>query len=107
MTHSSLENLTDHEKVISEYAQTCIKDNLRANVIYDDVSRIVEIHAIGISNAGNACMRVYEIDSEQWRMMMLSKTVIVVTGTPSEAPRPGYKPDDKGMAVIFKQIGGE
>lgn len=79
---------------------------------YDGYSRVVEVHAVGISTAGNACMRVFQVrggsvsnEPVGWKMMVLDKAFTMhLTEEVSQAPRPGYAKNDRGMETIFWQV---
>jgi hypothetical protein len=78
---------------------------------YDGFTRLVEVHAVGVSTAGNDCMRVFQVEGgsvsgerQGWKMMTFDKTfAAIVSSVPSQAPRPGYAPDDRGMSTIYGQ----
>lgn len=79
---------------------------------YDGFVRVVEVHAVGISTAGNPCMRVYQVrggsvsnEPVGWKMMTLDKSFTMhVIEEASQAPRPGYAKNDRGMSKIYAQL---
>jgi hypothetical protein len=79
---------------------------------YDGYTRVVEVHAVGTSTAGNPVMRVWQVrggsvsnEPVGWKLMRLDEARSVqVLDEKSAAPRPGYKPGDKGMTSILRQI---
>src|SRR5690242_8609156 len=79
---------------------------------YDGYIRIVEVHAVGISTAGNDCMRVYQVrggsvsnEPVGWKMMLLDKSYTMhLTEEVAQCPRPGYAKNDRGMSVIHAQL---
>jgi hypothetical protein len=78
---------------------------------YDSYNRIVEVHAVGDSAEGNGLMRVWQVDggsnSERsgWKLLRLDEiTGYSLTDIASQAPRPGYRRDDRAMAVIHCQL---
>ncbi len=79
---------------------------------YDGYSRIVEVHAVGISTAGNPCMRVYQtrggsVSNEPigWKMMTIDKSFAMeVIAERAQTPRQGYRRGDRGMSRIISQI---
>ena len=79
---------------------------------YDGYNRVVEVHAVGTSTAGNPCMRVYQVSGGSvsgepvgWKMMTLDKSFTMqLTDKPSQAPRDGYARNDRGMTEIFAQV---
>lgn len=79
---------------------------------YDGFNRVVEVHAVGISTAGNPCMRVYQVRGGSvsnepigWKMMTLDKSFSAhLTEEVSHAPRQGYAKNDRHMSVIYAQL---
>ena len=97
------------------YADTACDALRRGRVLdlrYDGFSRSVEVHAVGVSTAGNTVMRVYQIrggcvhnEPVGWKLMRTDEAVSAhVTDEPSLAPRPGYKRGDKAMVRIITQL---
>ena len=84
----------------------------RLQLQYDGFNRVVEVHAVGISTAGNPCMRVYQVRGGSvsnepigWKMMTLDKSFTMhVIEEVSQAPRTGYAKNDRGMSKIFAQL---
>lgn len=89
-----------------------LESGVRLRLQYDGYSRIVEVHAVGVSTAGNTCMRVFQtaggsVSGERfgWKMMVLDKAFTMhMTEEVSEAPRQGYAKNDRGMSEIFAQL---
>lgn len=79
---------------------------------YDGHERIVEPHAAGYSRAGNAVMRVYQVDGGSksgegigWKMLRLDEIFsFTILPEDSSAPRPGYKRGDRGMDRVEEEI---
>ena len=78
---------------------------------YDGYSRIVEVHAVGTSTAGNPVMRAWQVHSTkpgfkpEFRLFRLDKTwAYAISNTDSQAPRTGYKRGDPAISVIRCQI---
>jgi hypothetical protein len=79
---------------------------------YDGFTRVVEVHAVGTSTAGNPVMRVWQVrggsvhnEPVGWKLMRLDEANgVTILNEASAAPRPGYKPGDKGMTSILCQI---
>jgi hypothetical protein len=79
---------------------------------YDGFARVVEVHAVGTSTAGNPVMRVWQVrggsvhnEPVGWKLMRLDEArSVVITKERSQAPRAGYKPGDKGMTTIRCQL---
>jgi hypothetical protein len=83
----------------------------RLVITYDGHTRVVEVHAVGTSTAGNPVMRAFQVSSTkpggngQWRLFRLDKTwQFTVSDERSEAPRRGYKRGDSDIAFIRCQI---
>lgn len=89
-----------------------LAEGKRLTLNYDSHSRIVEVHAVGTSTAGNPIMRVWQTSGgsnkggiPDWRLMRLDRaSEISITDEVSEAPRDGYKSGDKAMAFINCEI---
>ncbi|MCW6531184.1 hypothetical protein NED98_13105 [Sphingomonas sp. MMSM20] len=89
-----------------------LQSGVRLRLQYNGFHRIVEVHAVGISTAGNHCMRVFQtaggsVSGEPvgWKMMVLDKAFTMhMTEEVSQAPRQGYAKNDRGMIEIFAQL---
>ena len=98
--------------MIHDLPVTAVKTGNRLELRYDGFARVVEVHAVGISTAGNPCMRVFQVrggsvsnEPVGWRMMTLDKSFSLhLTNEVSSAPRKGYARDDRGMRQVFAQI---
>jgi hypothetical protein len=79
---------------------------------YDGYTREVEVHAVGYSEAGNAIMRVWQLrggsqsgDRTGWKLLRLDETAgYGITDEKSQAPRGGYRRQDRAMASISCQV---
>jgi len=79
---------------------------------YSGFSRVVEVHAVGVSTADNHVMRVWQtrggsVSGERvgWKLMRLDEALSAhVIDEPSEAPRTGYKRGDVAMKMIKCQL---
>jgi hypothetical protein len=79
---------------------------------YDGFYRIVEVHCVGYSTENHGLMRVYQVrggsESNEpvgWKMMRLDEGLSAhVTDEKSQAPRTGYKRNDKAMKRIIAQV---
>ncbi len=89
-----------------------LQSGARLCLQYDGFTRIVEVHAVGVSTAGNPCMRVFQtaggsVSGEPigWKMMILDKSFSMhMTEEVAQSPRQGYAKNDRGMSVIFAQL---
>jgi hypothetical protein len=74
-------------------------------VSYDGYTRIVEVHAVGLSREGRWIMRVWQVAGGSqsgkdfgWKMMRLDEvTSVRLSDQKSMAPRPLYKCNDPEM----------
>jgi hypothetical protein len=79
---------------------------------YSGFSRLVEVHAVGYSKAGNAVMCAWQLsggsvsgESTGWKLMKLDEAIgAVVSNQLSQAPRPGYRRGDKRMTKIISEL---
>lgn len=79
---------------------------------YDGFARIVEVHAVGLTEDNNPIMRVWQVrggsvsgERVGWKLMRLDETFSAhVIDEKSNAPRPGYKRGDRDMKVITAQL---
>lgn len=79
---------------------------------YDGFTRVVEVHCVGTTTAGNSAMRVYQIrggsvsgEPVGWKMLTFDKTFSTrILEEESAAPRAGYKQGDRGMQVIVAEV---
>jgi hypothetical protein len=88
-----------------------LQSGVRLRLNYDGFSRIVEVHAVGESTAGNICMRVFQTSGGSasepvgWKLFTLDKVVgMHLTEEISQAPRQGYARNDRNMRRIFAQL---
>lgn len=77
------------------------------SISYDGHSRIVEVHAVGTSTAGNPVMRGWQVRCTKpggngcWRLFRLDKAWrYSITDEVSQAPRRGYNPHDADIKFI-------
>jgi hypothetical protein len=83
----------------------------RLQVIYDGLTRVVEVHAVGISKDGYWLMRVWQVrggslhnEPTDWKLMRLDKcSGAQILDEKSEAPRKGYKRGDPAMTGGIKR----
>jgi len=96
----------------SETACEALRKGVCLELRYNSYARVVEVHAVGISTAGNPVMRAWQIrggsvsnEPVGWKLMRLDEAMgAALTNERSEAPRPGYKPGDKGMQQIICEL---
>jgi hypothetical protein len=89
-----------------------LRSRKRLELRYNGFSRIVEVHAVGISKENNPIMRVWQVSggSESgertgWKLMRLDEALSAhVTDQESQAPRSGYKRGDAAMRSIQCQL---
>ena len=86
-------------------------------VKYHNEERIVEVHALGISTAGNPVVRVYQIDGDSpaevlpgagrsgWKLLKIEEiTEYEQVAQTSLAPRRGFVPGGRAMSTIFTEV---
>ena len=87
-------------------AQNCLE--LR----YDGFTRIVEVHAVGVSKEGNEIARVWQVrggsnsnERTGWKLLRLDEALSAhVINEKSDAPRQEYKREDVAMSRIACQV---
>lgn len=93
-----------------------ICDAIRSKTIltfmYRNYRRVVQPYALGISKAGNECLRCYQIEGTSdsgevpgWKMMRTSEISYLCTSEKNfPTARPEYKRGDSGMLTIFCEL---
>lgn len=79
---------------------------------YHGFARVVEVHVVGRTREGAEIMRVWQVSggSESgepvgWKMMMLDAvSAPQVTTQRSQAPRPGYNPEDPVITDVVCKV---
>lgn len=96
------------------YSTACqaIREGKRLEIRYDGFTRVVEVHACGISKKGHQIMRVWQVrggsvhnEPVGWKLLRLDETT--GHGPVNElslAPRSGYRRGDRDMTTIFCQV---
>jgi len=98
--------------MISRIACEALRNGKRLELRYDGYSRIVEVHAVGITQDGNDVMRVWQVrggsnsgERQGWKLFRLDEAFSAhMIDEESEAPRRGYARGDKVMSIISCQI---
>lgn len=91
---------------------TALSEGLCLEIRYNGYTRLVEVHAVGLTPKGNAVMRVWQVrggsahnEPVGWKLLRLDEAVgLGLSDEPSRAPRPGYRKGDSDMARIYCQI---
>lgn len=94
--------------MFADIAHEALRLGKRLELRYHGFSRVVEVHAIGISTAGNAIMSVYQVrggslsgERVGWKNMLFDESFTAhIIEEESAAPRPGYRRD----AQIFRSV---
>lgn len=105
--------LSDKDKAVAKQALRAMATGLVLDVEYDGLSRLVEVHTVGLSKSGHPVMRVYQLEAGQshsgnpspWRLLSLDKVSSArLVDVKSYAPREGYRKGDAGMRHIFTEL---
>lgn len=79
---------------------------------YDGFSRVVEVHAVGVTSAGHDVMRVWQIrggsvsnEPVGWKLLRLDEAMgVAILNERSAAPRHGFKRGDRAMQRIICEV---
>lgn len=79
---------------------------------YDELPRVVEPHAVGLTRAGKIVLRGFQCagtsntEAEAWKLFDLAKMEQFGSGPAAgfSGPRPGYKVGDRAMTQIFAEL---
>lgn len=93
-------------------AEKSIEEGVTASFVYDGMTRIVEIHAVGLSTKGKPCLRAYQTEGDSlsgapnWKLFSVNKihNFKMLPEVKASLPREGYQRGDKGMSFIFKEV---
>jgi hypothetical protein len=96
----------------ADIACEALRSGKRLELRYSGYSRVVEVHAVGVSTANHPIMRVWQVrggsvsgERAGWKLMRLDEAYSAhIIDEVSEAPRRGYKPGDRDMTVIRCQL---
>jgi len=115
MEKNGFKDLSPSLRPVVNAAVEAMKAGKCLEVVYHGECRLVEVHAVGLSTSGNPCVRVYQViggsvfsATKGWKMLSLKDVEsFQVLNVPSQGPRPGYNPGDKGMSDILAEISDE
>ena len=93
-------------------ACAALRGGKRLELRYDGFSRVVEVHTVGETTAGNLAMSVWQVrggsntnERVGWKLMRLDEAFsATVTDEKSEAPRTGYQRGAKPFRRIICQL---
>lgn len=96
----------------AEAACRALRNGKCLELRYDGFRRIVEVHAVGVSKAGNICMSVWQVrggsesnEPEGWKFMRVDEASSAAEiDEQSQAPRTGYVRDSKQFERIICQL---
>lgn len=82
-----------------------IRTKKRLRIFYEPGERLIEPHALGKGSNNQILLRAYQVEGasasgehEHWKLFRLDRIrALTPDGSPSLAPRPGYKRGDKHM----------
>ncbi len=95
-----------------EMACEALKTRRRLEVRYKGFVRVVEVHAVGYSAKSHPIARVWQISGGSssaepagWKLLRLDQAAgSLILNEASQAPRAGYKPNDRAMGRIVCQL---
>jgi len=79
-------------------------------MVYDNFSRIIEVHRVGISPTGAHIVSGWQIRGPRnervgWKLLNLDEPIAMkLTDIPSQAPRPDYRRGAKHFVGILSQL---
>ena len=93
-------------------AAEALSSGKRLELRYDGFSRIVEVHAVGLTKEGHLIARVWQVrggsnsgEPVGWKLFRLDEAFSPrVIDEKSEAPRLGYKRGDKTMIRVICEL---
>lgn len=96
----------------SDIACSALAAGKRLELRYDGWTRVVEVHTVGVSTAGNAVMSVWQVrggsnsnERVGWKLMRLDEAIhAIIIDEKSEAPRPGYQRNARNFDQIRCQL---
>lgn len=79
---------------------------------YNGFARLVEVHAVGVTRAGNRVMRVWQVSGGSssgkpvgWKLMSIGEASnMAISEQIAQVPRERYRRGDKAMARIDWQV---
>jgi hypothetical protein len=94
------------------YAKACeaIEQSKCLEIRYENFTRIVEVHRVGISPAGEHILSGWQIrgpakERVGWKLLSLDEPVgLALTDIPSRGPRPDYRRGAKQFIGIICQL---
>lgn len=91
-----------------DLALQALQESRCLNLTYCDCYRVVEVHTVGITRAGNPAMSAYQIDGQtdstpipNWRLFCFDECFNVsLSNLPASPPRPDYSKGAKQFGRI-------
>jgi hypothetical protein len=98
--------------IYSAVIREAISRMKRIEFQYDGGRRVVEPHCLGVTTAGNAALRGYQISGfsvsgkvPDWHMFVLEKVSgLTILSESFHSARPGYRRGDRGMERIVAEL---
>jgi hypothetical protein len=98
--------------MFSTIACEALRQQRCLDIRYDGFSRVVEVHAVGVSSAGHDIMRVWQVrggsvSNERigWKLLRLDEVLSVnILSEKSFAPRQDYRRGDRAMQRIICEV---
>lgn len=80
--------------------------------IYDDLPRVVEPHAYGVTSKGNEVLRAFQTGGQSssgqiqsWKLISVEKiSALNLSSETFDGPRDGFKRGDKIMLIIHAEL---
>ena len=110
--HHGFSEFAQDRRPPSDYLIACdaIDQGKCLELVYENFSRIIEVHRVGISPAGAHIVSGWQIRGPRhervgWKLLNLDEPIsLTLTDIPSQAPRPDYRRGAKQFVGILSQL---
>ena len=98
--------------MLEQMALIALKNGVCLSLHYEEFSRLVEVHTVGVDERERHVASVYQVSGASksnepigWKLLLLQDaTGATLTTDKSAAPRPGYQRDAKQFTRITGQL---